>query len=262
MHLAQAQLEEEFTCATRLAHGSTVSSAPDYVGRQDAWHADSCCFQTLSDNPLLTPPPPAHASEPISISSDGTKASRSKISGFTESSPPAQMHHQAAGGVLDLDTPPPGEDHGWLVMGSQKGCSFASIAATKPPGPGAGAPPTALPPSAAQAAHGFLTKPQLDSLTRAQVINAFNARFTPKLGLKVLKDNVVAAFLNKSSRPVPNAPAAPKPITKAEYTLVYDSRTGDLAALSGHHSDTASYVRSIQAHIHNAGTKQAELIGG
>jgi len=262
MHLAQAQLEDEFTRATRLARGSTVSSAPDYIGRRDAWHADSRRFRTLLDNPLLAPPPPAHTSEPISISSDGTKASGSKISGFTESSPPAQTHHRAAGGVLDLDTPPPGEGHGWSVMGGQKGRSFASIAATKPPGPGAGAPPTALPPFAAQAAHGFLTKPQLDSLTRAQVINAFNARFTPKLGLKVSKDNVVAAFLDKSSRPVPNAPAAPKPITKAEYTLVYDSRAGDLAAPSGHRSDAVSYVCSIQAHVCNAGTKQAELIGG
>jgi len=89
-----------------------------------------------------------------------------------------------------------------------------------------------------------------------------NHLLTPKLGLKVPKDNAVAAFLDKSSRPPPVAPTAPKPITKAEYTLVYDSRAGDLTTPSGRRGDAASYVRSIQAHVRNAGTRQAELIGG
>jgi len=89
-------------------------------------------------------------------------------------------------------------------MGGMKGRSFAAIAVAKPAGPVTGASP-ALPPSAAQAAHGFLMKLQLDSLTCAQVINVFNTRFTPKLGLKVPKDNVVAAFLDKSSCPPPVA---------------------------------------------------------
>jgi len=142
-----------------------------------------------------------------------------------------------------------------------KGCSFAAIAVAKPAGPIAGASPM-LPPSATQAAHGFLTKLQLDSLTHAQVINVFNARFTPKLGLKVPKDNVVAAFLDKSSCLPPVAPTTPKLITKAEYTLVYDSWAGNLTAPSGQHSDAASYVHSIQAHVRNTGTRQAELIGG
>jgi len=123
-------------------------------------------------------------------------------------------------------------------------------------------PPAPLPPSAAQAAHGFLTKLQLESLTRAQVINAFNARFTPKLGTKVSKDNAIAAFLDRSLRPAPAVPPPPKPITHTKFTLVYDTRTGDLAAPSSQRGDTASYVRSIQKHVKDAGTKQAELIGG
>ena len=135
---------------------------------------------------------PSHgraASDPISISSDG-----SKVSGFTATSvapPPRRIT-----GVLDLDTPPPGDGHGWMVAGGKKGRSFAQIAAssTRRPPPTAAAPPLA--PTAAQAAHGFLTKPQLDSLTKDQVIAAYNARFLPRLnGRRTSKDQAVAAFL-------------------------------------------------------------------
>jgi len=117
-------------------------------------------------------------------------------------------------------------------------------------------------PSLAAATHGFLTKPQLNSLTHKQVINAYNARFSPKLGLHVPKDCAVAAFLDKASRPAPSPAPAPRPINKTEFTLVYDTCTGDLSAPSGHHGNAASYVRAIQKHVKDAGTKQAELIGG
>ena len=176
---------------------------------------------------------------------------------LTSPSPPLQ----GDGGVLDVSTPPLGDSHGWTVMGGKKGCSFASIV-VKPsviPGPAAGA--STLPLLVAQAVHGFLMKPQLDSLTQAQVINAYNAHFTPKLGSKVPKDNAVATFLDKASHPIPTSPPLPKAVTKAEYTLVYDARTGDLTAPSGRWGDAASYVCSIQAHVWNVGLKQAELIG-
>ena len=73
IYLAQAQLEDEFTCAACAAHGSTISTAPGYTG---------------PNLPSSLHPTRTRASEPISISSDATTASGSKISGFTESSPP------------------------------------------------------------------------------------------------------------------------------------------------------------------------------
>jgi len=143
-------------------------------------------------------------------------------------------------------------------MGGKCGRSFASITASRPNAPTA---PTVLPPSVAATAHGFLMKPQLDLLTQEQVIGAYNAWFTPKLGLHILKDRAVATFLNKASCPAPVSPPAPKPISKTEFALVYDTHAGDLSAPSGCHGDTASYIRAIQKHVKDAGTKQAKLIG-
>jgi len=73
IYLAQAQLKDKFTRAARAAHGSTISTAPGYTGPNlpSSLHPTRTC-----------------ASEPISISLDATTASGSKISGFTESSPP------------------------------------------------------------------------------------------------------------------------------------------------------------------------------
>ena len=218
-----------------------------------------------STTPSLAPGPvsvlraPSHmraTSDPISISSDGSKASN-----FTTTLvAPAPRH---VSGVLDLDTPPPGDGHGWTVAGSKKGRSFTQIAASASRRPAPTTTATVLPPSTAQAAHGFLTKPQLDSLTKDQVIAAFNAHFTPRLNSRrVSKDQAVATFLNHASRPAPSAPPPPRPMHKTEFTLVYDSRAGDLSGPSGRQGDAASYVRSIQHHIQAAGTKQAKVIGG
>jgi len=86
IYLAQAQLEDEFTCAARVARGSTVSTAPGYTG---------------PNLPLSLHPTHTRASEPISISSDATTASGLKISGFTELSPPAPAaRYQGTGGVF------------------------------------------------------------------------------------------------------------------------------------------------------------------
>jgi len=255
MNLVRLQSEDDLRRTLRAAdRGRSLSPVvgPTYTGpfltagRPAPDQVDDTC-------PLPPADPRARLSEPISILSDGTK-----ISGFTETSPPRA---RPVGHALDLDTPPPGDGHGWSVMGGKRGRSFASIAASRP-APVTAAPPSILPPSAAQAAHGFLTKPQLDSLSREQVVRAYNARFSPKLGLRVSKDRAVAAFLDKASCPVPDSPPAPRPITKTEFTLVYDTRAGDLSAPSGRRGDAASYVRAIQQHVKNAGTKQAELIGG
>ena len=165
-------------------------------------------------------------------------------------------------GVLDLDTPPPGDGHGWTVAGGKGRRSFAQIAAASSRRAPAPPPATPLLLSAAQAAHGFLTKPQLDSLTKEQVINTYNARFSPHLGRTTSKDRAVMAFLERASRPAPSVPPPPRAVHKMEYTLVYDSRAGDLSAPSGCQGDTASYVRSILQHVCTAGTKQVEVIGG
>jgi len=243
--LVKAQIEEDLKRALCTERGSPAPPAgPSYTGPH-LHHGDRAA------------PGPSRRSEPISVSSTD-----SKISGFTESSPtPAPRVRPAQGSALDLDTPPPGDGVGWSVMGGKCGRSFASIAAAATRMTPSSAPPV-LPPSASAAASGFLTKPQLDSLTRDQVINAFNARFSPKLGLRVPKDRAIAAFLDRASRPAPGPAPTPRPITKTEFTLVYDTRAGDLSAPSGHRGDAASYVRAIQKHVKDAGTKQAKLIGG
>ena len=240
--LVKAQIEDDLKHALCLERGSPAPPA-----------------SPLLTGPHLRPDDPSDSvptrlSEPISVSLAGTK-----ISGFTESSLTPTPCARPAGSALDLDTPPPGDGVGWSVMGGKHGRSFASITAARPPAPPT---PPALPPSLMAATHGFLTKPQLDSLTHEQVINAFNAWFSPKLSLCVPKDRVVAAFLDKASRPAPGPTLAPRPITKTEFTLVYDTRAGDLLAPSGRRGDTASFVRTIQKHIKDAGTKQAKLIGG
>ena len=250
MNLVRLQSEDDLRRALRANdHSRSLSPAagPLYTG---PFLAPSC---PAPDQVEHEPALPARLSEPISILSNGTK-----ISGFTKSSPPPA---HPAGHTLDLDAPPPGDGPGWTVMGGKCGRTFASIAASHPSAPQPTAAST-LPPSAAQAAHGFLTKPQLDSLSCEQVIRAYNARFSPKLGLRVSKDHAVTAFLERASRPSPTPLPAPRPITKTEYTLVYDTRARDLSAPSGRRGDAASYVCAIQKHVKDAGTKQAELIGG
>ena len=260
IRLSQAQVLDDYKRSARLARGSTISTAPDVSYFTGAWRGKAHLLRKdgrdkeVETSPLPPPPPAGQASQPVSVSSDGSR--------ITDSTPPAHERHQGDDGILDISMPPLGDGHGWTVMGGKKGRSFASIAAKPTPSPAPAVHTSGLPPSAAQAAHGFLTKPQLDSLTRAQVINVYNARFSPKLGLKVPKENAIAAFLDKASRPAPVSSPPPKAITKAEFTLVYDLRAGDLAAPSGRRGDAASYVRLIQAHVRNAGTKQAELIGG
>jgi len=240
--LVKAQLEEDLKHSLCAECGSPMPPVgPSFTG------------------PHLHPDDPSNSaptrlSELILVSSDGTK-----ISSFTESSPTPAPCTYPVGSALDLDTPPPGDGVGWKVMGGKRGHSFASIAAAHPHAPSS--PPT-LPLSLSAVTSSFLTKPQLNSLTCKQVINAFNTRFSPKLGLCVPKDRAVAAFLDWASRPVPNPAPAPHPITKTEFTLIYDTHAGDLSAPSGHRGDAALYIHAIQKHVKDAGTKQAELIGG
>jgi len=154
---------------------------------------------------------------------------------------------------------------GWSVVGGKKGRSYATIAA-KPTS--TDKPLTAsdlLPPSFAQAAAGFITKAQLESMTKEQVVYNYNLRFEPKILVRRgTKAGFVAAYLDKASRaPVaPKPPQAPPPITKTDYTLIRDPTTFS-AGLAGTRGDAAAIVRAIQARIRAAGTAQpAQLIGG
>jgi len=194
MLLVKLQLEDDLRRALHVDDlGHPVSpTGPSFTGP----------FLTASKGdagPDMTTDPPTHLSKPISILSDRTKISR-----FTKSSP---SRTRPIGSALDLDTPPPGDGPSWKLMGGKHGQSFASIAASHPNAP---ATPATLPPSAAAAAHSFLTKPQLDSLTQEQVIGAYNARFTLKLGLRVPKECAVTAFLDKASHPTPTPPPCPQ----------------------------------------------------
>jgi len=237
MYLIKLQSEDDLHRALRADDwGRPASlSGPSFTGPFLTAAKDNATVPTPSPAARPSTEPPTRLSEPISISSD-----RTKISGFTESSPPPRT--RPVGSALDLDTPPPGDGSGWKVMGGKRSHSFASIAALRP---NASTSPIALPPSAAATVHGFLMKPQLDSLSREQVISAYNARFTPKLGLCIPKERAVAMFLDKASCPVPTPPPAPRPISKTKFTLVYDTCAGDLSAPSGRRGDAASYVRTI-----------------
>jgi len=120
MLLVKLQLEDDLHRDLRADDlGRPASPAgPSFMGpflaaTQGSVEPDaSTCGSAALDAPTLAGPP-ARLSEPISILSDGTK-----ISGFTESSPP---HAYPVGSALNLNTPPPGDGPGWKVMGGKRG---------------------------------------------------------------------------------------------------------------------------------------------
>ena len=141
----------------------------------------------------------------------------------------------------DNVTPPPSQSP-WTVVGGKAGRSYAKVTAkptTKP------LPPT---PSLCQAQSSSITLEQLQVMTKMQVVNAFNLRFTPRITAgRHSKDGVIAAYLDQASRPVTatSPTPSPKPIRKTEYTLIRDPRVASVAGLSGCHGDTADLVRTI-----------------
>ena len=85
-------------------------------------------------------------------------------------------------------------------------------------------------------------------MTKVQVINVFNTWFTPKLGIhQHPKEGAIAAYLDKASQPTPTTSThpAPKPITKSEFMLVYDTCTGNLSTPSGRCGDAALFVQAV-----------------
>ena len=151
----------------------------------------------------------------------------------------------------------------WTVVGGRSGHSYAKVAAksTTPT-----APPSSSPPTIRQAHAGSITAKQLNAMTKNQVVNAFNLRFSPRItASRHSKDGVIAAYLDRASRPVIEAAKptpAPKPIQKTEYTLIRDPRARSIAGLSGRRGDAADLVRTIQRHIAQSGIPSpAQVIG-
>jgi len=109
IQLSQAQVFNDFTHASWIDQGSTVSTALEISCFMGTWQGEAHLLRKdsghhfrsviASEQPRL-PPPITHTSEPTPISSDG-----SKISGFTDLSPPAPACYHGTGRVLDLDTP-------------------------------------------------------------------------------------------------------------------------------------------------------------
>ena len=137
------------------------------------------------------------------------------------------------------DSSPPPATAPWTVVGGKSGRSYAKVAA-KPTVASSTSPPTIR-----QAQAGSITAEQLNAMTKTQVVNAFNLRFSPRItASRHSKDGVIAAYLNRASRPVTatTPPPAPKPIRKTEYTLIRDPRAGSVAGLSGRCGDAADLV--------------------
>jgi len=126
--------------------------------------------------------------------------------------------------------------------------------------------PTPTPLSLRQAQAGSISIEQLQAMTKNQVVNAFNLRFSPCIAAhRHSKDGVIAAYLDRASRPIAEAkpPPPPKPIRKTEYTLIRDLRAASVAGLSGRRGDAADLVRTIQRHVAQSGVPSpAQVIGG
>ena len=104
-----------------------------------------------------------------------------------QSAPPITSFGDPASAPIELsssdEAPVPMRDtdardtrSGWSVVGGKKGKSFADIVATKTP-----LKPATLLPIAAQAAGGFITKAQLEGMTKEQIVHSYNLRFEPHI---------------------------------------------------------------------------------
>ena len=161
----------------------------------------------------------------------------------------------------DTTPPPPPSTSPWNIVGGKNGQTFAKVAAASTP-----TCPTPTPPLICQAQTGTITLEQLTVMSKAQVVNAFNLRFSPRILPNChSKEGVIAAYFDWASRPISKAkaPTPSKPICKTEYTLIRDPCAGSIAGLSGCCGDTADLVRMIQYHVAQSGVPSpAQVIGG
>ena len=164
-----------------------------------------------------------------------------------------------------MTSPSPALEPGWHVAGKKgKGkSSWAAVAAAAPT-------PSSerhklLPPSRDQALTGFITRPQLESLSKQALVSLFNTRFPtgPRIPQRATKEVAVTTFLlrlqepqTRETRPTP----PPKAISKTEFTLSLDPKA---PAPQGQRGDAASLVRQVQQLVKASGSNvKAELIGG
>ena len=159
-------------------------------------------------------------------------------------------------------TPGPAFD-GWRIVGKKGKQSWAAMAAAAPKPHAA---PKPLPPTRDHATSGFVTRPQLESLTKQTIVSLFNTRFPtgPRIPCNASKEAAVTTFLLRMQEPSPStpthAPPPPKVISKSEFTLSQDPSS---PGPSGTCSDAVLLVRQVQGLIRSSGANvKAELIGG
>ena len=153
--------------------------------------------------------------------------------------------------------------NGWHITGKKGKQSWAAVAAaaSKPPP----VTPKHLPPTHDHATSGFVTCPQLESLTKQTIVSLFNSRFPtgPRIPRNTSKEVAVTTFLLRMQEPMPSTSThvspPPKVISKTEFTLSQDPCS---PAPSGPRGDAASLVRQVQGLIRSSGANvKAELIG-
>ena len=202
--------------------------------------------------PAATVPPP-----PVSTLNDSIHA--------------PQTHKSRHQNALDLDTPPPPDETAnpnprWTTVplsNTNLKKSFAAAASA----PKASNP---LPPSVVTVTTGSgISQDTLNTMTKAQVINAFNLRFGARVsGRHQTKEGVIEAYLAKAatstSAPTkPAAPPKPKAIQQTEFTVI---RNPLVRGLARPRADAPHVVRHLQTCLRQKFPKgtppPVELIGG
>jgi len=154
--------------------------------------------------------------------------------------------------------------NGWHIAGKKGKQSWVAVAAaaSKPPP----ATPKHLPPTHDHATSGFVTHPQLKSLTKQTIVSLFNSRFPtgPHIPRNASKEVVVTTFLLCMQEPMPSTLTHVSPplkvISKTEFTLSQDPHSPAPSGLCG---DATSLVHQVQGLIWSLGANvKAELIGG
>ena len=155
----------------------------------------------------------------------------------------------------------------WTVGGrKQSKLSWATIAAKPTQQTDKGKHVGILPITRDHALNGLITRPQLENLSKATIIELFNGCFKmgPRIPCNASKDVAITMYIAWAQEPPPTTPnkptSRPAQSTKTEFTLLLDPKALPPAGPQG---DAASLVRQAQQLISLSGTcAPAELIGG
>ena len=209
-------------------------------------------YTTSSDSALLSLQPPNQSQPERPAPSAWTSGSIRLFPPRAPSQPPAPS----------MDTPvptrpPPPPTAQWSVMGKgNKPRSFAAAAAPRRTAPVVVSPIQTAP------RQGDLTDSQLKSLSRDQLLTAYESRFClrvtsrncSKLSLQLAYKRGLeqeAALATAPSNPLkpPNQHPKPRPVNTTEFTVTRDPST---VAIRGPQGDAAAIVRSLQTNIRQA----------